>query len=25
MARELTFPYKARTQRLLRWFMKRFY
>jgi acyl-CoA reductase-like NAD-dependent aldehyde dehydrogenase len=25
LQRELTFPYKARTQRLLRWFMKRFY
>jgi acyl-CoA reductase-like NAD-dependent aldehyde dehydrogenase len=25
MARELTFPYKARTQRLLRWFMRWFY
>jgi succinate-semialdehyde dehydrogenase/glutarate-semialdehyde dehydrogenase len=24
-ARELTFPYKARTQRLLRWFMRWFY
>jgi acyl-CoA reductase-like NAD-dependent aldehyde dehydrogenase len=23
--RELSFPYRARTQRLLRWFMKRFY
>jgi acyl-CoA reductase-like NAD-dependent aldehyde dehydrogenase len=25
LQRELTFPYKARTQRLLRWFMKWFY
>jgi acyl-CoA reductase-like NAD-dependent aldehyde dehydrogenase len=25
LQRELTFPYKARTQRLLRWFMRRFY
>jgi acyl-CoA reductase-like NAD-dependent aldehyde dehydrogenase len=25
MQRELTFPYKARTQRLLRWFMRWFY
>jgi acyl-CoA reductase-like NAD-dependent aldehyde dehydrogenase len=25
IARELTFPYKPRTQRLLRWFMKLFY
>ena len=25
LGRELTFPYKARTQRLLRWFMRLFY
>ena len=25
LGRELTFPYKPRTQRLLRWFMKLFY
>ncbi len=25
LGRELTFPYKARTQRALRWFMRRFY
>jgi hypothetical protein len=25
LGRELTFPYKSRTQRLLRWFMRAFY
>ena len=25
LGRELTFPYKSRTQRLLRWFMRVFY